>query len=240
MANPNDSRRGKIDPSRLEPFDPAGRKRSRPKTVSALCTRYEKYAGMRYRDDDGNPTGHVAQIRAALRAFRAVAGKMKPDDVTPTALKHYQQQVANTRRCRTTCNHYLGNVKAMLKWAASEELIAASVYHAALSVRSLRRNESNAVEPKIVTAIDDESVAAILSRLTPPVRAMVELQALTGIHGAPAWVALGYGDGHVITTRVKRADHLLTKQTGKSMAQLIKESEQPAPPTSQPARHAAP
>jgi hypothetical protein len=68
----------------------------------------------------------------------------------------------------------------MFKWAVSEELVAESVYNALTTVRGLERGRSEARETEPVGPVADSVVEAKLPRLTHTVRAMVQVQRLTG------------------------------------------------------------
>ena len=68
----------------------------------------------------------------------------------------------------------------MFKWAVSVELIPPSVYEAVRTVPGLRRSQGGVREAEPVEPAPEEHVQATLPFLPSPVRAMVELQRLTG------------------------------------------------------------
>jgi integrase len=69
----------------------------------------------------------------------------------------------------------------MFKWGVAEEMVPESVWRALTTVRGLEKGRSSARETEPVTPIAVEIVDATLPYLLPPVRAMVELQLLTGM-----------------------------------------------------------
>jgi integrase len=74
----------------------------------------------------------------------------------------------------------------MFKWAVAEELVPAEVYHALLAVDGLRKGRSAAREVQPIRPVADEHVEATLPFLTPPVRAMVQVQQLSGMRPGEA------------------------------------------------------
>lgn len=83
--------------------------------------------------------------------------------------------------CRGVINQRIGYLKRIFKWAASEELVSADVYHALQSVDGLRRGRSAARETEPVRPVPDAHVDAVLPFLAPTLQAMVQLQRLTGM-----------------------------------------------------------
>jgi integrase len=81
---------------------------------------------------------------------------------------------------RGLVNSAIGCVKRAFKWGVAEEIIPASVYHGLQAVDGLRAGRSEARETRKVRPVADADVDAVLPFLTPPVRAMVELERLTG------------------------------------------------------------
>jgi integrase len=69
----------------------------------------------------------------------------------------------------------------MFKWGVAEELVAPEVYQALATVPGLRRGRTEAVERPPVAPVPPETVEATLPHLSTVVRAMVEVQRLTGM-----------------------------------------------------------
>ena len=78
-------------------------------------------------------------------------------------------------------NKAVGIIKIIFKWAAENELISASIYLALQTVSGLKRGRSEAKEPKAVAPVPDKHVDTVLTYLSRQVRAMIELQRLTGM-----------------------------------------------------------
>ncbi len=81
---------------------------------------------------------------------------------------------------RAYVNDQVRIIRAMFQWAASEELIPASVWHGLQAVKGLRSGESKAREPKKVQPVPQADVDAVLPRLSRQLAAVARLQLLTG------------------------------------------------------------
>jgi integrase len=77
-------------------------------------------------------------------------------------------------------NKQIGRVRRVFAWAVEEELLPAEVHAALARVVGLKKGRSEAREKARVTPVAEDVVAATLPFLTATVRAMVEVQRLTG------------------------------------------------------------
>src|SRR5262249_55675180 len=81
---------------------------------------------------------------------------------------------------RTVVNARITRIRRVFKWAVSYQLIPSGVYEALRTVPGLQRGRCEAREAPPVQPAPDGHVNATLPFLPAPVRAMVELQRLTG------------------------------------------------------------
>lgn len=95
-------------------------------------------------------------------------------------LKSVRSALVDDKLARSTVNGAIGRVRRLFRWGASEELIPGAVWQALASVQGLQRGRTAAYEPEPVGPVADDVVAATLPFLASVVRAMVELQKLTG------------------------------------------------------------
>ncbi len=72
-------------------------------------------------------------------------------------------------------------MKRAFKWASAEELVPVAVYQSLRTLAGLRRGRSEVRESEPVLPVDDATVDATLPHLNAHLRAMVELQRLTGM-----------------------------------------------------------
>jgi integrase len=82
--------------------------------------------------------------------------------------------------CRKVINQRIDHVRRVFRWAASEELVPQAVYQALTTVAGLRRGQRGTRDKPRVRPVSDEVVEATLPFLRPQVRAMVQVQRLTG------------------------------------------------------------
>jgi integrase len=93
-----------------------------------------------------------------------------------------------TRRgwARGLVNSSIGCVKRMFKWAVAEEMVPPSLYHGLQAVAGLKKGRSEARETTPIRPVAEDHVDAVLPFLRPPVRALVQLQRLTGMRPGEA------------------------------------------------------
>lgn len=137
---------------------------------------------------NGQPTGEVPGIRVALRLLIEFAGRTRCRDFGPRLFREFRDGFANRRVkndertiSRQYANKSLRRIVRMFKWAAREELVPVTVWQALTSVEGLKKGRSKAREAAPVRPVVDAHVEAVLPFLSSPVRAMVDLQRLTGM-----------------------------------------------------------
>ena len=147
-------------------------------TIIELCAAYLRWSREHYGPDSGN----IDRIRAALKALRHAYGPTPAVEFGPLALQVVQRRLIKGERVhsRRYVNYLTGAIKRIFRWAASQELLPVSVYHALATVPGLRRGRSSARESKPILPVDDATIAATLPYLPAPVAAMVQAQRLTG------------------------------------------------------------
>lgn len=178
------------------------RETGRPVTVNEVMLRFLQFADGHYRRADGTPTNEVAQYRQTFRVLRELFGRVLATEFGPSSLKTLRQRMIDLRWSRKLINQRIGRVRRMMRWAASEELVPAGVYHGLTTVSGLQAGRSQAVETDPVGPVAEAVVAATLPFLPPTVAAMVQVQLLTGMRpgevcrlrpcdldtGGPVWV----------------------------------------------------
>jgi integrase len=128
-----------------------------------------------YRTPDGTPTGELDNLRAALSPLRRLYGRTPAEAFGPLALRALREQLIKTGLCRQTVNARVNRIRRAFRWAASLELIPASVAQALATVPGLQRGRCDAPEGKGVRPVRWEDVEATLPHLPRPVAAMVLL-----------------------------------------------------------------
>ena len=120
-------------------------------------------------------------IRDALRHVRPLYGRSPADQVGPLALKTVRRAMIDSGLSRSTINGRVGKIRRMFRCAVGEELVPASIFQGLQAVEGLRAGREGVRESAPVKPVAEEHVAAVLPHVSGQVRAMIELQALTGM-----------------------------------------------------------
>jgi integrase len=130
---------------------------------------------------DGEQTGELDNFVRAFGVLLELYGMLPAEQFSPKRLKEVQAAMVARGWCRSSVNHHVRRVKRLFKWATGEELVPASTYHGLQAVDGLRRYRTAAPEPEGVEPVPEKDYEATLPHLPAMVRAMVELQYLTGM-----------------------------------------------------------
>jgi integrase len=134
-----------------------------------------------YRHPDGTPTGEPDNFRYALRPLREMYGHSPATQFGPLGLKVIRQRFIEAGLCRREVNRRVQKIRQAFRWAASEELVPASVFHGLQTVEGLRKGRTPAKDHDPIGPVADGDVDRALPHLNDHVRGMVALQRLTGM-----------------------------------------------------------
>lgn len=149
-------------------------------TVVEIIAQYLRYADVHYRKPNGKQTSEFGNIVRASKLVKKLYGSVEADGFTPRALKVLQNEWVKTGIARTTVNRYVGIVRRMFKWAASEGLIDANVYLALQTIEGLRKGRTLAPDHDPVGIVSYEQIEAVNSHVSAEVWALIQLQLATG------------------------------------------------------------
>lgn len=168
--------------SRCSSPSPSAPDPSRPPrlTIDELIVAYMEFAKAYY-VKNGRPTDEQGSIRQALRPLHELYGSTFVPDFGPLALKSVRERMIQSDLCRTHINKSIGRVKRLFGWGVENELVPANVFHGLQAVKGLRYGRSAARESKPVRPVPASHVLAVLPRVSRQIRAMIELQELTGM-----------------------------------------------------------
>jgi integrase len=153
-------------------------------TVGELILAFWPHVEQYYRHPDGAPTSEVDEFRNSLKPLRRLYADLPAASFLSLELKAVQATMIQSGWCRGVINQRVGRIKRMFKWAVSEKLIVGTVMYELQSVRGLKAGRTEARETEPVVAVPESVVDATIPHLAPTVRAMVELQRLTGMRPA--------------------------------------------------------
>jgi integrase len=157
-------------------------------TVNELLVQYLRWAEGHYRDAEGAVSRELENVKLALRALCQLYGHTAAPMFGPLALRAVQGEMVKSGLCRGVINARVNRVRRVFKWAASYELVSPSVHEALRTVAGLQRGRSAAREAEPVRPVPEAHVTASQPHLPAPVRAMTELQLLTGMRAGEVMV----------------------------------------------------
>lgn len=150
-------------------------------SVSAVVSAYLEFA-RGYYVKNGKPTTTIQHIRDAMKPLAQLYDPTPASAFGPLALKAVRERMMEGGRwCRSMVNKAVAIICRMFKWAAENELVPVSVFHALKTVAGLRKGRSKARETAPIKPVPPAYVEGVLSHVPCPVRAMIEVQLLTGM-----------------------------------------------------------
>lgn len=108
-------------------------------------------------------------------------GKLPADQFGPRRLAELREVFVAAGNCRKYVNHQTRDVVRIFKFGVSRELIPAETLVALNTLEPLRIGQSEAPESSPVESVNLDDVRATARYLSPPIRAMVRIQAATGM-----------------------------------------------------------
>jgi integrase len=153
--------------------------------IKELVVRYWKFADAHYQRD-GEPTRECDKIREVLDALIRLYGSTRVSDFGPVAFKAIRAKMVDSGLCISTIKDRLGKIRRMIKWGVEHELVPADLHHRLSAVAPIRAGRDGVKPSKPVRPVSDEHVKIVLPLVSPQVRAMIELQTLTGMRPGEA------------------------------------------------------
>ena len=149
-------------------------------TVNDLLVGYLEHSQTYYRQADGNLSQEYDHICRVATLLRHAIGTERAKNIGPKRLKQMREDMVAKGWGRKYTNDQVARIVRLFRWAASDEMIPASVSDALKTVEGLRRGRSNAKESKVVRPVDLATVDATLLELPEVVADMVRVQLLCG------------------------------------------------------------
>lgn len=131
----------------------------------------------------------ASNVKCTLRLLRLLDGQTPASAYGPRRLQLLRDEMIRgdpkadpprERWGRQTANDRIRIVVAMFRWAAAREMIPASVPQALSMLEPLKRGQSTATESRDIGPVSMEVVEATKEHVSRQVRALIDLQLLTG------------------------------------------------------------
>lgn len=168
----------------------SGRPPADPKTITIaeLALAFLEHCERIYTDKSGEFTSEYGRAKSAMRPLVRLYGSLPASDFGPSGLRVLQEAWIAEKRddektprvCRKTVNTYTSIVRRCFKWAVSREMVNPSTWHALQAVEALRFGRTPARETEPVKPAPEGDVTKTLERVSRQVKAVAELQLLTG------------------------------------------------------------
>jgi integrase len=162
---------------------PAPPKPPKSPIVSDLVRLHRRYLEEKYRRREGEArTSRKSQSERVLSALVERHGPEKAESFGPARLAAFRAWMVEQGWTRGYVKRSVRDVIACWKWAAGlAELVSAECANKLALFPMLGPGESEAPESEPILPAPERSVAAVLAQPNPVLRAMVELQLLTGM-----------------------------------------------------------
>lgn len=153
-------------------------------TVSEVCAAYLKYAEdyfVKPGDQNGTKknTSQIFLVTRAIKPLVALYGRTRATDFGPVAARTVRDTWVDDSLSRATVVKYFTTLKALFRWAASHEMIPASVSHGIDTVEGLRAGRCRVKETEPVKPVSQDDIDAVAPFVGRVVWAMISLQLAT-------------------------------------------------------------
>ena len=133
------------------------------------------------------PDVEAEKVKLALKPARQMYGDIPAAKFGPVAFKAVRTKLVDSGLSISTIRDRMGIIRRMIGWGVENELLPGDALHRIKSVAPLRVRRDRVKPRKKVQPAPEEHIEAILPHVNPTIRAMVELQALTGMRPGEVW-----------------------------------------------------
>lgn len=155
-------------------------------SVQGLVDAYAKWVAEHYRrPSTGESTGEGVNLKHAVVELLKLFGHLPAKDLDSMVIRRVRDAMADRAResrplSRRTVNDRIQRIQRMVRWAAEERLVPASVLHEVLLVSPLKPGRGPAHDNPPKRAVSIEHVEAAKRHLPKPLAALVDFMLLTG------------------------------------------------------------
>lgn len=157
-------------------------------SINQLVLEYWNRHARIYHANTGKPTERQYHVRLAFRPLCRLYGNSPVTDFGPVALQLVREDMIEdgVKRRGGLNRHYVNDhikiIVRMFRWAVSAELVSLSVYQSLATVEPLHKGRDPRVREKSkIRPVPQQDIEAVLPVVSHQIRAMIELQLLTGM-----------------------------------------------------------
>lgn len=153
-----------------------GKRRESIRDVKALCAAFAAAVA-----DGANKSPGAKQHLPVARQWANIQGDIRLDQYTPGSLRLFRDALdSDGRKTRTVINKRIDEVRRIIRWGVSMDLVDAALYDAVKTVQHLRDGESRSADGQGRTACTAAQFAALLEHLDPYWQAVALAQRWSG------------------------------------------------------------
>jgi integrase len=123
----------------------------------------------------------VEKVKIALKPVREMYGEIPAAKFGPVAFQAVRRTFIEAGHSINTIRDRTGIIKRMIAWGVANEMLPGDALYRLQAVPPLKSGRDGVKPSKKVLPVSDEHIDAVLPYLSRTVRAMVELQRLTGM-----------------------------------------------------------
>jgi integrase len=127
------------------------------------------------------PSPAIKNLEDAVRPLRELFEDERVVDFGPVSLKTVRQAMLSAKLSRRVINARVNRIRRVFKWGVENELVGPEILHALQAVAPLKKGRSSAPERREVQPVPQQHIDAVRALVSSPVRAMIDLQLLTGM-----------------------------------------------------------
>jgi integrase len=154
-----------------------GRQMDAPITVSQVTAEFREHVKTKY----ANNRTHASFYRDLCRQLELECGEIPAAKFGPRRLAEIRDVYVAGGNCRTYVNRQTRGIIAIFRYAVSRELVGPELIVALDTLDPLRYGQTEARESEPVKPVDIETVRLTARHLSPVIKAMIRVQAATGM-----------------------------------------------------------
>ncbi len=148
-----------------------------PVTVRCVTAEFREHVKVKY----ANNRTHAYHYNGLCTTLEDEYGDFPVEQFGPRKLAAVRELFVASGNCRSYVNRQIRRVVSIFRHGVSRELVRADCLVALETLEPLRYGQTTAPEPEPVGPVDIETVRLTARHLAPAVRAMVRIQAATGM-----------------------------------------------------------
>lgn len=155
-------------------------------------------------------TDEVGCIQSALKHLIALYGDTDVNEFGPIALKACREKMIGEKWTRRFINMSVGRIRRMFKWGVENEIVDPNILMKLKAVAPLLAGRTNAKEHTPRSAVPEDALAKVKSKVSARIRDLIDL-----------WLLTGARPGELVKITGNMIDRSLFEEKGVWIAELL-------------------